>query len=329
MSGGSDSGFEAMQMVSMNCRSARTTALVMLLVVVSFPAGGLRADTVYLKNGAYIDGEIVSRSDRGIVVTIGRVGRIEIAHDDIVSIEKNKRNGTRAVNSRSSTKAHSGAPSKDEKRKTQSRGKKNSKESAADSDASPSGKAKSATAKSRAPRDDTEAPTGTKAGSRSVEDGEKSEISAELRKELVQLVHDLQRQRSRVRHRAERRLLAIGAPAVEFVLPLAENESQFTRMSAFKILASTTPEGDDTPIIEAALKGLDDDYVYAREYAANTLRKLAKEEFQYSARGAAAARQAAVSKWNVWWAEEKGRRIEAATKNEVEDDAKNVSQTES
>ena len=59
-------------------------------------APGLRADTVYLKNGAYIDGIVTARSETLLTITIGQIGKLEVAMEDVIRVEKNSRTGSRA-----------------------------------------------------------------------------------------------------------------------------------------------------------------------------------------------------------------------------------------
>jgi hypothetical protein len=60
-------------------------------------AGTAFADTVYLKNGNWIDGTVRSRSQKTVEVEIGTIGKVEIPADDVHLIEKNGRTGTEYV----------------------------------------------------------------------------------------------------------------------------------------------------------------------------------------------------------------------------------------
>ena len=56
-------------------------------------AASLEADTVYLKNGSWIDGRVRARNQKVVEIEIGKIGKMEINADEIYEIEKNRRTG--------------------------------------------------------------------------------------------------------------------------------------------------------------------------------------------------------------------------------------------
>jgi len=75
----------------------RRSVLWGIMLCASLIDPGLRADTVYLKNGAWIDGTVRARDEQIVEVQIGEVGKIEIKVEDIYEIEKNNRTGAERV----------------------------------------------------------------------------------------------------------------------------------------------------------------------------------------------------------------------------------------
>src|SRR5690606_11551594 len=82
----------------------------------------------------------------------------------------------------------------------------------------------------------------------------KDEVDPKLRDEITQLVHDLTREKPKHRVRAERRLKAIGAPAVPFLLPLATHESEAVRIATFRLFS----EVGDESVIDVSIAALTD-----------------------------------------------------------------------
>lgn len=71
------------------------TALTVGLVsaVLGSFAPALLGDTVYLTNGASIDGMVTGRHEGYIIVSVGNVGTMKISVDEVKTIEKNSRTG--------------------------------------------------------------------------------------------------------------------------------------------------------------------------------------------------------------------------------------------
>lgn len=250
-------------------------------------AAAARADTVYLKNGAWIDGRARTRGDI-VEIEIGKLGKVEVKLEEVYEIERNNRTGE--YNERSGREAPADRPGEP-----------------------PAGSARSGSAEDGEPADGAGKPeTGTEKASPSSDspsssEEESSEIDPELKSKIEQLVLDIQRQKAQYRVRAERQLKSIGAPVVPFVVPLCRNASELTRIAAFRILEEV---GDDRAI-EACLDGLSDSNEYARDYANKALRRITGQDFGFVAVAAPRRREFAEAKWREWWEREKKSRSES------------------
>lgn len=250
-------------------------------------AAGARADTVYLKNGAWIDGRARTRGDV-VEIEIGKLGKVEVKLEDVYEIERNNRTGEYQERSGSGTPGERpGEPAAGSIR----RGALEEREPA-------EGAAK--------PEKGAEE-TGASSGAQPPGEEEPSEIDPELKSKIEQLVLDIQRQKAQYRVRAERQLKSIGAPVVPFVVPLCKNSSELTRIAAFRILEEV---GDDHAI-DACLDGLADTNEYAREYANKALKRITGQDFGFVAVAAPRRREFAETKWREWWEREKKSRTES------------------
>ena len=128
---------------------------------------------------------------------------------------------------------------------------------------------------------------------------------------------DLQRQQSRWRWRAERKLRGIGAPAVPFLVPLATAENELTRTIVMRFFSQYAT--DDIEIIDACINALLDENVYVRDYAAQSLRKLTKHNFGFRPDASSKARARDEKSWTIWWRVEKARREAEAENGEKSD----------
>jgi len=215
-------------------RSAERGLLFLAVAVLLFIGGVTRArgDTVYLRNGSTIDGVVLGKHEGHVILQIGNLGKMEIPEKDVLTIEKNARTGP--IN-----------PDRSEKRveklnPVEQRQKK---------------------------RDGEEAEDGAETDD---EDGEKDEIDPELEKEIQELVYDLTRDRASIRTRAEKRLAEIGEDAVPYVLPVATNPSELTRIAVFRILK----QNPDVQATDAAIVGLQDSERFVRKLAWETLQEI-------------------------------------------------------
>jgi len=264
-----------------------TVALVFPFVTTS----GLRADTVFLKNGAYIDGIVTTRSEKSILISIGSIGKIEIETEIISHIEKNSRTGSRErvpVDSRELELPES-------LRSRQEEGGADASQQDTENEASGS-------------EDEESEGQAVDEERTSVKDDDEAEaLDPKLREEIEQAIRDLERQKSKYRWRAERKLRSIGEPAVPFLLPLARSPSELTRTIVMRFFAEYA-DGSDDEIMEAILSGLDDDKPYVRNYAVHALRRITGRGFNFRATGSSSRRYAAREKWGLWWEAEKEKR---------------------
>ncbi len=252
------------------------------------------ADTVHLTNGEYIDGLVTSRNERLIMVHIGRIGRIEIPVEDVERIEKNNRRGTEIpfgflpadlVDSSEGEGADDAGSEDDETNATGSEEDESTGDDAV------------------ADEDDE---TSESDDDPSADASDDEELSPEQEAEIEELVSDLQRQKSRYRHRAERRLRAMGSVILPAILPLVDHSSENTRIAAVRLVYEV---GDDrSEVLEACVDALADENVFVREYAAQSLRRITRKRFDFNARASVQARSAAAERWSAWWSREEARR---------------------
>lgn len=270
-------------------RGARLPATVLILLVT---CGSGLTDTVYLKNGALIDGTVTHRTDESILLQIGKIGKLEIPVAEIYLIEKNKRTGGELLKSSVDTKGKIEFPS--------------DKKSDKDSDGEEPGDAEDPGGE---PADDGEDQDADE-DAHGVDDepvvdppvlGEEEEqIDPELKKRIEQLVGDLDRQKRRYRVRAERHLKAIGRPSIPFLVPLATSDRDLTRIAVMRLFHAF---GDDR-VIEPCVDALLDVNEYVRDYANKTLIRVTGEDFGYTSQASPRRRELAQRKWARWWEEE-------------------------
>jgi hypothetical protein len=276
---------------------SRLTILASALPGVVAWAPGLRADTVYLKNGAWIDGIVTPKDEHTLLVEIGDIGKIEIQRADIYEIEKNSRTGTRKnvpVDTRELKVAQPPA-AKDAKPADAARPKdaKDARTPAEEPKAKePPEAVESAPGKEKdAAADTAPAPV----------PGEG--LAPELKKRIEDLVLDLERQKQQNRVRAERHLRAIGAPAVPFLLPLTKSENEATRIAVLRLLN----EFGDERAIESCIEALLDANEFVRDLANKALVRITLENFGFQASASPRRREFAYQKWQTWWEAEKAQ----------------------
>jgi hypothetical protein len=236
---------------------------------------GARGDTVYLRNGSTIDGVVLGKHEGHVILQIGNLGKMEIPEKDVLTIEKNARTGP--INpERSDRKDQDGNPVEQRQKK----------------------------------REGAEA-TGDEKGTGDEED---EEIDPELEKEIQELVYDLTRDRASVRTRAEKRLAEIGEVVVPYVLPVATNPSELTRIAVFRILK----QHPDVQSTEAAIGGLEDPERFVRKLAWETLQEITGESwvFPWDDSATDSERTTATARWVEWWEKEKARLEKEEAKKE-------------
>ncbi len=261
-------------------------------------AAPLQADTVYLKNGSYIDGVVTARSERVIQVSIGRIGKLEIEVEKISHVEKNSRTGTTGQ-----------APVVN--RKLDLPGVKEKPDSAEDESS-----AKEAAASSDDSAQDEADPVDRQPGdAKQQSQSEDEAIDPELKKQIEAAVHDLQRQKAKHRWRAERQLREIGEPAIPFLIPVAKNGADLTRTIVYRFFAEHA-SGENDEVVEVCLAALDDETVYVRDYAVQALRKFAKKNLGFRPEAVPALRQHARDLWHAWWSKEKEKREKEASRSD-------------
>lgn len=263
---------------------------VLVLGVVAWCGQTLTADTVYLKNGNWIDGIVEPRDGNSIVLVIGDMGRLEIDKEDIYEIEKNSRTGSRArlpVDDRDVDLDVGGGGDDDEK------SGENVKQASGDG----SGEGGQGNQGDEVGEEGGEGETGESGDT----DPETDSLDPELKSRIEKLVADLQRQKSKFRVRAERHLRAVGAPSIPFLLPVATHESDLVRVSVFRLFHNC---GDES-VIEVAISALLDSNEHVRDYAHRTLQRVTEEDFGYKPLASPRRREYAHKKWETWWEEEK------------------------
>ena len=283
----------------MQSRVSSPTALIPAAFLLLFSAASLKADTVFLKNGAYIDGLVASRSSRSITIKIGAIGRLEVSMEDVVRVEKNSRTGSQSY-----------VPV--DERELPDFVKEKNRATASDQGEDGEGEQGDAEGSSEeGEKSDGGAEVGESSDGEEGEEGkegkdEEKELDPELKADIETLVKDLQRHKSKHRRRAERKLQRIGAPAVPFLLPLVARGGDLTRITALRLVSQHAEKGDPE-VIEVCLKALIDENYFVRDYAAKTLRRLTSQSFGYKANAGNRLRKRAERKWRKWWTAEKER----------------------
>ncbi len=141
-------------------------------------------------------------------------------------------------------------------------------------------------------------------GSESDEE-EGGEIDPELEQEIQELVFDLTRQRATARTRAEKKLITMGKVVVPFVLPVATNPSELTRIAVFRILK----KNPDVQACDASIAALGDEARFVRKLAWETLQEITGESWVFPWDDSATNRErdTATERWSGWWSAEKAR----------------------
>ncbi len=255
------------------------------------------ADTVYLKNGAWIDGIVRSRSEKAVEIEIGDIGKVEVPAEEIHQVEKNKRTGAERRQASLDKKVELKIVSKDGKHIVTALPPNTPDGSIGEDNPTDGGEAGG---KKTDPEPPEESP---------VQKNSEKKIDPDLKARIESLVADLKRQKPQVRTRAERHLKAIGEPALPFLVPLAKNEAELTRTAVFRLFHEIGDEDVIDPCIDALL----DPNEYVRDFANKTLERVTHERFGYQANASPRRREAAQEKWKKWWDEEK-REMAAAEK---------------
>jgi len=262
---------------------ARQFLMAVALVCLGLLATPLVADTVYLKNGAWIDGIVRARNERVATIEIGRIGKLEILVEDIHEIEKNSRTGDHYEVPTDGRKLDIAHVTETGKKKGENENKETDKQKKEDGE----------------PEEED--------GEDADEDAEweppfeEEDIDPKLKERIEDLVKDLDRQKSRYRVRAERYLKAIGPPSLPYILPLASSDRSLTRVAVFRLFYDF---GDDR-VIDSCIDGLLDASEYVRSYARKVLKRITQQDFGYIPSAAPRRRELAQKKWAKWWDEEK------------------------
>jgi hypothetical protein len=253
------------------------------------------ADTVYLKNGAWIDGRVRARNDKILEVEIGKIGKIEIDITEVHEVEKNNRTGDDLTRQDAKELERLGLLKEVQKPVALLDEGKETEDKEDKSDEKEDGK------EDEEPEKDAKSKKTDKADDASSSESKGEDLDPALKERIEQLIHDLKRQKAQPRVRAERHLKAIGAPAVPFLLPLLEEESELTRIGAARLLSEI---GDETAI-EPCIEALLDSNEHVREFANKTLEKVTHENFGFQAQASPRRREQARDKWRKWWDAEK------------------------
>ena len=288
-------------------------SFLLVAVVLGFVVPDLRADTVYLKNGAWIDGRVRARTDEVVEVEIGKIGKIEISVSEIYEIEKNNRTGEEKQQNTKDEEERIARLSRDAKL---AGGAQRTDGTPVRPDASGADSGKKPEGEGSGKSDVDKAGASSPPPSQGKE--EDSTLDPQLKARIQELVRDLERQKPQFRTRAEVHLKAIGAPAVPFLTPLAKHANDLTRVAVFRLLS----EFGDERAVDACIEALSDPSEYVRDLANKTLERVTQKSFGYLAQASPRRRETAQDKWKKWWEEEKetlARERELATKSSKRD----------
>jgi hypothetical protein len=240
------------------------------------------ADTVYLKNGAWIDGVAIQRDD-AVLVRIGEIGRVELELDDVYAIERNSLTGSETTAAAVQARGVEITPQKVDQEDP----------GAADESAPRDGPDE---AKSGEKRDaGNEGASSSK--SQAAGDAEVEAIAPELKALIEKHVADLKRDQAKFRVRAERHLKRVGTVAIPFLIPLVRDGGEQTRVAVMRLFLGFGDERVVDPCIGALL----DSNEYVRDFAQQTLRRVTLENFGFHANASPRRRRFAQQKWAKWW----------------------------
>jgi HEAT repeat protein len=289
-----------------------------LIAASLLPAVPALGDTVFLKNGAWIDGKVTLKTNTFVELQIGTIGKIQLPVEDIHSIEKNARTGRDSATPYVEPKGPSELLAKDKEKKAAEKKAADKKPEAKDAKAAVKPREKPAVEEKKKPEPAAKAEeksdgddSGEKAGEEkagghdAAKAGEDSpagkSIDPDLKKRIQDLIADLSREKSRNRVQAERHLEAIGPPAIPFLLPLARSENELVRTAVMRLFHSF----GDQQVIDAAIQGLLDENEYVRDFANKALKRITGEDFGYQSGAFPKRREIAYQKWVKWWEAEK------------------------
>lgn len=284
-------------------------ALLPLPVLLLFPT--LRGDTVFLKNGNWIDGIVRARNEKIVEIEIGRIGKVEIPLEDVHEIEKNKRTGDETQLSDELKKRDVRIVTKDGKRVLMGGGKDKDKGEGADAkdgeaedgeepDKEKEGEAGDVLVDVADDAEDAADEAAEEEAEKDADSAVSPKIDPELRAKIEQLILDLERQKPQYRVRAERHLKAIGQPALPFLLKATKHEEDLSRIAIFRLFNDF---GNDT-VIDACIEALLDSNEYVRDAANKTLERITRENFGYQPAASPKRRELAHAKWKKWWEKE-------------------------
>lgn len=252
--------------------------------ILFFPATGF-ADTIFLKNGAWIDGVITYRNEDTLELEIGKIGKLRVPMEEVYLIEKNKRTG--AESSTTYVDPIGTQEYVEDKNKVDAADKLDELESQEELD--------DLEIEEKIASEDSDP-----SHHDSIFEYEDEEIAPELQERIEELVEELQRHKARRRVRAERHLKAIGKPSVRYLLPLAKHEQELTRVAVLRLFYAF---GDER-VVQACIDALVDSNEYVREYADKALKRITGEEFRYAPFGSPRRREQGQKKWASWWRKE-------------------------
>ncbi len=247
------------------------TGFVLTIATVTF------ADTLYLKNGAAIDGIVTGRHDGNIVLNIGNVGTIKIPIPEVERVEKNARTGYLDPNRGKKESRPKLLPEVEKAEEEQKRAEKDKKDGS-DKDKS----------KSKAETTD--------------------KLDPEVEKKIRELAFELTRQRTQNRVRAERKLREYGDLALPELLKLTDHEFVRTRAAVFRLFSETK----DFRVVDPSVRALEDSDRFVRKLAWETLKNVSGKKYSFPWDGSERQRLAAGKKWVDWYLEEKEAREKAA-----------------
>lgn len=117
----------------------------------------------------------------------------------------------------------------------------------------------------------------------------------ELRVQINFQISELNRQRARNRWRAESHLIAIGEPAVPFLIEAATHSNENVRRAVFRIFLAL---GDERAI-PVAVSALTDSDIFVRENAIELLRDLTAVRLPYRADATPRELERAAARWSA------------------------------
>ncbi|MBI4577644.1 MAG: CinA family nicotinamide mononucleotide deamidase-related protein [Planctomycetes bacterium] len=250
--------------------------VVAAFLALSAPA---RGDTIRLANGGTLEGRVVHRSERGLVVSLGGFGRVYLRPEEVLGVEADERDG-----SGYGAAAEAGVGRSDWLR--------------------------------TAPRPvpGTAGPPSTLAPAGGAPTGEdpyrvpEVVLDPAVQAEAMAALLQLARQDPRAHNRARNQLLGMGPDVLPLATPYLTHPVEKVQRSVIALVKAAGYK----PAVPRLIGLLEDEDETVRADAAGALQDLTGQDLDYDAARPQRQRSEAVGRWRAWWEAEQARHKEAS-----------------